>query len=90
MLYTVTFPASTSGRDVIQQFPIHMIDDNTTETVEGFYLFIMNYTSLYLRNLTEISDDVVVENKVALVQILDDDDGSTQNVNFGMIVSAVA
>ena len=69
--YTVTFPASTSGGDDSQPVTIHIIDDSTTETEEGFFLFITNYTSLDQGYSIHASDDVIFGNRVALVRIYD-------------------
>ena len=69
--YTVTFPADFSSVDVSQPVTIRIIADDTQETVEGFYLFITNYTSLNQSSSANVSDDIQFINRVALVRIQD-------------------
>ena len=69
--YTLTFPADDSSRDVSQPVTIRIIDDNTQEIEEGFYLYIANYTSLNQSSSSTISDDIQFINRVALVRIED-------------------
>ena len=71
--YNVAFPADTSGKDVSRPVTIHIIGDNIAEPEEGFFLFITTYTSLNQSNSTNVSEDVEVMDRVALVRIRDDD-----------------
>ena len=73
--YKVTFPADTSGAEVYMPTTINIIDDDTSETSERFFLFITNYTSLNHSdsNSTNASDYIQYTNRVAHVVIYDHD-----------------
>ena len=68
---SVTFPATISTADVSVPVIIPLINDDTVEAEEGFYLVITVNTSL--GNSTDICKVNVLRNGVALIRIKDSD-----------------
>lgn len=68
---TVTFPATTSGTEVVMTVNIPFINDDTNEADEGFYLLVTVNT--LLSDPADVANAEVLRNGVALVTIRDDD-----------------
>ncbi len=68
---SVTFPQTTSTAEVVMPVTIPIINDDTNEALEGFYLLVTINT--VESNPTDIANAVVLRNGVALVQIRDND-----------------
>ena len=68
---SVTFPQTTSTAEVVIPVTIPIINDDTNEAEEGFYLLIT--TNLLESNPIDAANAVALRNGVALVRIRDDD-----------------
>ena len=68
---SVTFPQTTSTAEVVIPVTIPIINDDTNESEEGFYLLIT--TNLLESNPIDAANAVALRNGVALVRIRDDD-----------------
>ena len=79
---TVTFPQTTSTAEVVMPVTIPLINDDTNEAEEGFYLLITINT--LESNPIDVASAVVLRNGVALVQITDDDGNLHEGGSYTM------
>ena len=68
---TVTFPQTTSTVEVVMSITIPIINDDTNENEEGFYLLLTIDT--LSSDSVDVANAVVLRNGVALVRIRDND-----------------